>query len=137
VELHRKNPGMKGTVNVDKGRKMSIPVRYVGCCGAYCRTCRALAEGSCKGCKLGYDEGVRVIDHARCAMKLCCFRDRNYETCADCPDFATCTIISGFFVKNGYKYRKYQQSLEFISKHGYPEFLRRSERWKGPYGKLE
>jgi hypothetical protein len=124
-------------ISGDAGGKMPVPVKYVGCCGAYCRTCRPFIEGSCKGCKLGYDDGVRDINNARCAMKLCCFSDRKFETCADCPDFDSCTIISGFFAKNGYKYRKYRQSLEYIRKHGYPEFFRVSERWKGPYGKLD
>jgi len=32
-------------------------IRFIGCCGAYCKTCKAFIDGSCKGCKLGYQEG--------------------------------------------------------------------------------
>jgi len=116
---------------------MPDPLRYIGCCGAYCRTCRPFTEGVCKGCKPGYDNGTRVIDKARCRMKVCCFGERNFETCADCPDFDLCPIIAGFFSKTGYKYKKYRQSLEFIRKNGYSGFLKSSETWKGPYGKLD
>lgn len=42
----------------------------IGCCGAYCGTCRALLDKTCKGCKLGYDDGKRDIRAARCAMLL-------------------------------------------------------------------
>lgn len=67
-------------------------------------------------------------------MKICCFRERNLETCADCPDYATCTIISGFYGKKGHKYTKYRQSIEFIRKNGYAKFLEKARNWKGPYG---
>jgi hypothetical protein len=120
-----------------KDGRMPDLIQYIGCCGAYCRTCRPFTKGFCKGCKLGYDKGTRVIDNARCKMKLCCFRERKFETCADCPDFDSCTIISGFFAKNGFKYKKYRQSLEFVRKNGYSEFIKSSDKWKGPYGKLD
>jgi len=31
---------------------------HIGCCGAYYRMCRALGDGSCKGCWLGYDDAA-------------------------------------------------------------------------------
>ncbi|HON80546.1 MAG TPA: hypothetical protein PK544_18790 [Spirochaetota bacterium] len=37
---------------------------------AYYDTCRALLDKTCKGCKLGYDDGKRDIRAARCAMLL-------------------------------------------------------------------
>ncbi|MBN1195433.1 MAG: DUF3795 domain-containing protein [Methanomicrobiaceae archaeon] len=112
------------------------PQRFVGCCGAYCRTCRPFIEGTCKGCKLGYDTGERDIIRAKCPMKACCFRERQHETCADCPDYATCTIISDFYAKKGYKYKKYKESVEFIRKNGYKRFFEIANTWKGAYGRL-
>jgi hypothetical protein len=34
------------------------------------------------------------------------------------------------------KYRKYRESVEFIRDTGYGEFIKRADKWKGPYGKL-
>ena len=113
------------------------PLHFIGCCGAYCRTCGVLKEGLCKGCKLGYDRGERDLAKAKCAMKACCFRDRHFETCADCPDYTECERIQAFHSHKGYKYGKYKQSVEFIRKNGYSEFLRVARAWKGPYGTLE
>jgi hypothetical protein len=126
-----------GTMPVPDPGKEEDPVRFIGCCGAYCRTCKAFIEGSCKGCKLGYDTGERDIQKSRCRMKICCFKERSLETCADCPDYTTCPIISDFHNKNGYKYKKYKQSIEFIRKHGYAKFLEKAKNWKGAYGKLQ
>jgi len=112
-------------------------ISLIGCCGAYCGTCPAFKDGSCKGCKLGYDDGSRDIRAARCAMKRCCLIDKKLGTCADCPDYHGCRIIRDFFAKNGYKYRKYQESLEYIRHHGYPAFLEAARMWKRAYGRLE
>ena len=112
------------------------PVKYVGCCGAYCKTCKSFVTGLCKGCKLGYQTGERDITKAKCAIKVCCL-SRGYEFCADCPDLEGCTIIGTFHDKSGYKYRKYKQSTEFIQAHGYAEFVRQADGWTGAYGKLE
>ena len=114
-----------------------MSVREIGCCGAYCQTCRASSTGShCRGCKLGYDTGERDINKARCKIKLCCFRDRKLETCADCSEYPSCQIIHSFHDKSGTKYKKYKQSIEFIRENGYDRFLELAENWKGPYGKL-
>ncbi|HPR42624.1 MAG TPA: DUF3795 domain-containing protein [Candidatus Methanofastidiosa archaeon] len=118
--------------NVDR---QGGPAAYIGCCGAYCKTCRALGDGSCKGCKLGYGEGGRDINKAKCNIKICCFKEKRYETCADCPDFPKCDIINGFYSKNGFKYKKYKQAIEFIIKNGYSDFIRLANNWRGPYGK--
>ncbi len=112
-------------------------IRFIGCCGAYCKTCGVLREGLCKGCKLGYEEGDRDISKAKCAMKVCCFGEKRLETCADCPEYVRCDIIRGFQSKKGYKYRKYRESIEFIREKGYPAFTRLADAWKGPYGRLE
>jgi len=113
------------------------PKRFVGCCGAYCKTCKPLIEGFCKGCKLGYGKGGRDISKARCSMKVCCFRERGLETCADCPGYTKCKTIHGFYGKNGFKYGKYRQAIEFIRENGYPKFIRLADKWKGPYGRLD
>lgn len=114
-----------------------MSVREISCCGAYCRTCiEFLTKGQCKGCKLGYDEGLRDISKSKCVYKNCCFRDKKLETCADCASYDSCELIKGFYAKKGFKYRKYQQSIEFIRINSYSAFLKFSNNWKGPYGKL-
>ncbi|MDD5127989.1 MAG: DUF3795 domain-containing protein [Dehalococcoidales bacterium] len=115
-----------------------MSIREIGCCGAYCGTCRAyLADNVCRGCKLGYESGARDINKSRCVIKRCCFKDKKFETCAECPDYACCAIIQGFYRKNGYKYQKYRQAIEFIREKGYEAFLSIADGWKGPYGKLD
>jgi hypothetical protein len=124
-------------VAVRQGGRREQPVRFIGCCGAYCRTCGVFREGLCRGCKLGYGEGNRDISKARCAMKVCCFGKKRLETCADCPEYPGCDTIRTFQSKKGYKYRKYREALEFIRNRGYPAFLGRAVSWKGACGKLE
>jgi len=110
------------------------PSRYIGCCGAYCGTCPALKDTTCKGCRLGYGDGGRDIRAARCAMKRCCLMEKKLDTCADCPEYEKCSILQGFFAKNGYKYGKYRESLEYIRHHGCPAFLLAACSWKRAYG---
>lgn len=114
-----------------------LTIRFIGCCGGYCKTCKAYTEGFCKGCKLGYDEGKRDINKAKCIMKICCFKEKKFETCADCIDYPGCKIIHSFYDKNGYKYKKYKQAIEFIRKNGYSKFIKLVNDWKGAYGKLD
>lgn len=111
-------------------------VLRIGCCGAYCHTCRALSDGACRGCKLGYENGERDISRARCKIKVCCFGEKGFATCADCPDLASCETVQGFYGKNGHKYGRYRQAVEFIEEHGYVDFLEAASGWKRPYGKL-
>ncbi len=114
-----------------------MSIREIGCCGAYCKTCRASTTGSeCRGCKIGYESGERDINKAKCKIKICCFKDRKLETCADCQDYPTCKIIYSFHDKNGSKYKKYKQSIEFIRKNGYTKYIKIADKWKGPYGKF-
>lgn len=112
-----------------------MTVLEIGCCGAYCRTCKAYKGGFCKGCKLGYSDGSRNIERAKCAMKLCCFRDRGLQTCADCKDLESCGIIQPWF-KKGYKYRKCKEYLEFIKRNGYTCFVEKADKWNDANGKL-
>jgi hypothetical protein len=78
-------------------------------------------------------EGHRKI---RCRIKACCFRDKKLETCADCDDYDGCATIRGFYAKNGYKYKKYMQSAEYIRANGYAKFLKATCKWKCAYGRL-
>ena len=71
--------------------------RYIGCCGAYCKTCKPFIDGACKGCKIGFDSGQRDINKAKCKIKLCCFRDSEFDTCADCPKLESCQIIGDYY----------------------------------------
>ena len=111
--------------------------RYIGCCGAYCKTCKPFIEEACKGCKISFDTGQRDINKAKCKIKLCCFRDNKFDTCADCSKLEFCKIIQDWFAKNGYKYKKYKQAIEFIKEFGYSKFIKLANKWKNAYGKLD
>jgi len=113
------------------------PIRYIGCCGAYCKTCRSYVLGSCKGCKIGLDTGERDIRKAKCRIKICCFGDNKFDTCADCSKFELCNLIGSWYVKKGYHGEKYKQSLEYIKKNTYSEFIKLADKWKGASGRLE
>jgi hypothetical protein len=113
---------------------MSMSIEAIGCCGAYCGTCRVIKEGACRGCKMGYLSGERDLALAKCKMKVCCITKR-YASCADCDDYSTCDVLQGFFGKNGYKYKKYREALEFIREDGYDAFLAIADGWTNQYGK--
>ncbi|WP_094226855.1 DUF3795 domain-containing protein [Methanolobus psychrotolerans] len=108
----------------------------IGCCGAYCKTCRPFNNGTCRGCKLGYDSGERAISKAKCKIKVCCM-GKGYDTCADCPEIASCPTINEFCGKNGHKYRKYRQAIQFIKSNGYIAFLEIADKWTNACGKYE
>jgi hypothetical protein len=112
-----------------------MSIEEVGCCGAYCGTCKVMRDGSCKGCKLGYADGTRDISKARCKMKVCCLENQ-FRSCADCSKYSSCDIIQGFYAKKGYKYKKYREAIEFIRVNGYEEFLKKADGWKMQYGKF-
>lgn len=111
-------------------------IRFIGCCGAYCKTCRSFILGSCRGCKLGYDDGTRSMARARCKIKVCCFGANNLETCAECPECAGCSLLERFYSKNGRAYERYRRTREFIQANGYSEFVRRAKDWKNSHGEL-
>jgi hypothetical protein len=113
-----------------------MSIEEIGCCGAYCGTCRALKEGACRGCKLGYQTGERDLSKAKCAMKVCCV-GKGYSSCADCAEYSSCATLQAFYAKNGYKYGKYREALEFIREHGYDAFIALADGWHGPYGKYK
>ncbi|HBE04290.1 MAG: hypothetical protein A2096_03985 [Spirochaetes bacterium GWF1_41_5] len=107
----------------------------IGCCGAYCGTCPALKKGLCKGCKTGFITGERNLSKARCKIKICCIQN-GFNTCADCSLFTSCGIIQNFYIKKGYKYKKYKNAIEFIRASGYDKFLKNTVHWKIQYGKI-
>lgn len=113
-----------------------MSVEEVGCCGAYCATCRAYKDKTCKGCKIGYSSGERDIRRAKCKIKRCCIA-KGYNSCADCAEFSGCEIVGAFHSKPSYKYHKYEQALQFIRDNGYDKFVEIADTWKNAYGKYE
>ncbi|MCE5187976.1 MAG: DUF3795 domain-containing protein [Eubacteriales bacterium] len=110
-----------------------MPREMIGCCGAYCKTCKVYVQGLCKGCKTGYDTGERDISKAKCAIKVCCIR-RGLSSCADCEAYGDCGMVSAFYAHESYKYKKYKQATEYIRAQGYEAFLRNADCWNGAYG---
>lgn len=108
---------------------------YIGCCGAYCKTCKAFVNGSCKGCKIGYESGDRDLSKAKCKIKICCL-NKNFESCADCKQFSDCDIFNTRFKIGTSDNRKCQESLNFIKNEGYDKFLLKVKKWKNHVGKL-
>ena len=96
--------------------------QLLGCCGAYCQTCKVYLQQLCKGCKVGYATGERDIERAKCAMKVCCVR-RGWTSCADCAEYTTCKTLAAFYGHESYKYKKYKQATEYIRAHGYEAFF--------------
>jgi hypothetical protein len=68
---------------------------------------------------------------------VCCLKEKKLKTCADCEDYPGCKKIRDFYAKNGYKYKKYNESMEYLRKNGYDSFIKTAKKWNGPYGKLE
>lgn len=108
----------------------------LGCCTAYCKTCRAFRDGSCKGCRLGYKDGKRDIRRAKCKIKVCCMTKENLETCADCRKFASCEVVQDWYEKASGAHKRYRKSAEFIIKHGYDAFITQADQWRDAGGKL-
>ncbi len=113
-----------------------MSIEELGCCGAYCRACSLRARKACRGCKPGYEPGGRELCKAKCKMKVCCLI-KGLQSCADCVDYDFCTVLKDFFGKNGYKYKKYRQALEYIRTNGYEKFIAIADGWKCQYGKYE
>ena len=113
-----------------------MSMELLGCCGAYCKTCKVYVQNLCKGCKVGYVNGERDISKAKCKMKVCCVK-RGLTSCADCKDFESCETLMAFFGHDGYKYKKYHEALVFIRTHGYEAFFRVADGWKNAYGSYD
>jgi hypothetical protein len=113
-----------------------MTVVELGCCGAYCRTCKVFAAKACKGCKIGYENGERDITKAKCSIKRCCM-EKHFHSCADCSLYSECSIIQAFHNHEGYKYEKYKQAVEYIRVNGYEEFFKLADAWENAYGRYE
>jgi hypothetical protein len=113
-----------------------MTILEIGCCGAYCKTCPELRNSRCRGCKIGYLNGDRDIEKAKCTMKVCCIK-KGLNTCADCTTYSECTTIRDFYDKKSYKYKKYEQATQCIREKGYTRFLSVADTWKNQYGKLK
>jgi hypothetical protein len=111
-----------------------MSILEIGCCGAYCKTCKELKNDRCQGCKIGYAAGKRDIKKAKCKMKVCCI-SKGFSSCADCEIYDTCEIIHGFYGKKSYKYKKYEEATLFIREKGYTKFFAIADGWKNQYGK--
>lgn len=109
-------------------------IETMGCCGAYCGKCKEFEKKLCAGCKIGYKNFERDINKAKCKIKKCCLL-KKINSCADCCEYDNCVIINEFYSKNGYKYKKYKEALDFIKKNGYPTFFKIAEKWNMQYGK--
>jgi len=115
-----------------------MTILEIGCCGSYCKTCiqqqkqKYPNETFCLGCKIGYKAKTRNIERAKCKIKICCFKEKQLQTCADCSNYP-CNVLEEFFNKGRTKYRK---QVDFIRNQGYNEFLENADQWKGPSGKL-
>jgi len=112
-----------------------MSVEEIGCCGAYCRTCRAY-KINCTGCKTGYKTGERDLSKARCKIKVCCIK-RELNTCSDCHQYGACETLISFYNKNGLKYKKYREATLFIRSMGYEEFCKTAHDWTNAYGKYK
>jgi hypothetical protein len=129
------NPARAGGTPQREGKR-NMSREMLGCCGAYCKTCKVYAQDLCKGCKIGYGTGERDLSMAKCAMKVCCIR-RGLDSCADCEAYETCETLLAFYGHESYKYRKYKQATLFIRTHGYDAFFRLADRWNGAYGSYD
>lgn len=67
-------------------------------------------------------------------MKVCCI-SKSLQSCADCCEYQTCHALNDFYSKNGYKYKKYKQAIDYIRAYGYDVFLDVANGWKNAYGK--
>lgn len=110
------------------------PNLYIGCGGAYCKTCKPFINRTCKGCKIGFDSGERDIGKAKCNIKLCCFKDKKLDTCADCLELEYCNTIGEWYSKNEYKYK---EAIYFIKENGCEKFFKIADQWKNAYGKYQ
>lgn len=108
----------------------------IGCCGAYCKTCLAFVNKTCKGCKIGYENGERGLTKAKCEIKVCCLK-KKYNSCADCSGYAVCSSLTTFYSKKGYKYGKYHQATRYMKEHGYQAFIEIADTWKNAFGKYD
>ena len=69
-------------------------------------------------------------------MKVCCI-SKNYSHVLIAVNILICSVLNDFYNKNGYKYKKYKQAIDYIRTYGYDAFLEVADKWKNAYGKYE
>lgn len=111
-----------------------MSLQELGCCGAYCKTCKVYRQKLCAGCKIGYVEKTRDLSKAKCKIKICCIT-KEYGSCADCSQYGGCEVILAFHNHEGYKYGKYKQAVAYIRDNGYEAFFKIADNWDNAYGK--
>ena len=102
---------------------------FVGVCGLECGLCpRYHTAGSsrCPGCA-GQDFEQK---HPACGFITCCVKQKHLETCAECPDWASCERVSRVMdgakqVDSFISYRPLAANFTSIQRHGIEEFARR------------
>jgi hypothetical protein len=102
---------------------------FVGACGLDCGLCpRYHTAGSsrCPGCA-GPDFELK---HPACGFITCCVKQKHLETCAQCPDWASCERVSRVMEAakqsdSFISYRPLAANFAFIQRHGIDEFARR------------
>jgi len=112
-------------VNEYPGKKYPI----VGACGLDCGLCpRYHTEGSsrCPGCAgQGFER-----KHPICGFITCCVKQKHLETCALCPDWASCKRVRRIMAAakqsdSFISYRPLADNYAFIQKNGIEGFTQR------------
>ena len=66
-------------------------IELVAYCGLNCGGCGSYKRGRCKGCLAGGG-------FSSCKVRQCCL-ERNYRTCAGCPEYLECRKLNSFIAK--------------------------------------
>ena len=101
----------------------------VGACGLDCGLCprhHTTGPSRCPGCA-GKDFEQK---HPPCGFITCCVKLKQLETCAECPDWASCKRVNRVMegakqVDSFISYRPLADNYAFIQKNGIEEFTRR------------
>jgi hypothetical protein len=102
----------------------NILKRYptIGCCGIDCGLCpRFYTEGKskCPGCV-----GPNFFEkHPPCAIVTCCFKDKGFETCAECNMFPCEKMEKWDRADSFVTHRKAIINLKDIKNNGIKEFI--------------
>jgi hypothetical protein len=96
-------------------------------CGLYCGACGRYLKESCPGCAKNEKAGW-------CGLRKCCI-ERNYQSCADCKEFADvmqCKKFNNFFSKIfGLIFRSDRKAcIDLIKKSGYNDYAKEMARTK-------
>jgi hypothetical protein len=101
-----------------KQQNKIVPI--VGCCGLDCGLCpRYYTEGKskCNGCGSEYSYAA-----VGCKIFKCCFKEKNFETCAECNDFP-CSRFTGAWedYDSFLTHKKMFSNLNYIREKGWTE----------------